>query len=64
MAKDQGAWSAERLAARASVDALREMLGMDPLYNQKRVRQDAWLSEVRDAYYESRAVKTGPTRVT
>ncbi len=59
MAKDQAAWSRERLLARASVDALRELLGMDPLYNQRDVPQEAWLSDVRDAYYETKPGWTG-----
>jgi hypothetical protein len=56
--KQQGTWwSAERLKDRAAVDALRAVLGLDPLYNQKRPRQYTWLNDVRDAYYDSGVVK-------
>jgi len=55
------AMSEETHAARAVVDAMRQMMGMDPLYNQDKRRRCQWMDDVRDAYFDTRQRRT-PTR--
>ena len=59
MSRNQKYWSAEKRQSRAVVDAMRELIGYEPLYNQKRVPQETWLSDIRDAYYETKPTRAG-----
>lgn len=59
MGRNPKFWSEEKRRVRATVDAVREVLGFEPLYNQPRVPQEAWLSDVRDAYYETKPARAG-----
>lgn len=50
----QGPWTNEKRQERAMIDAIRGMLGMDPLYNQEERPGHLWLTMQTAVYQESR----------
>lgn len=51
--KERVPMSAKTQAARDTMDAVRLVIGLDPLYRQEEPPPESWLSNTTDAYYDS-----------